>query len=211
MLEKRNKFYFPVDDVHFNGEEYQRPHRFNSLRYVPKFGTAIDVGAHVGTWAVDFVNMFDKTICFEPIAEHRECLKKNLYDSTLQRTKFVIYDCALGDKYEKEITLGYVSEGNSGTAAVTENGIYKAEMKTLDSFEFEEVDYMKVDVEGFELQFLKGATDTILRTRPVLNIEIKNNCESFGIKRQEIADYICDTLGMTCVGQTVQDYVFKFV
>ena len=81
MLEKRNKFYFPVDDVHFNGEEYQRPHRFNSLRYVPKFGTAIDVGAHVGTWAVDFVNMFDKTICFEPIAEHRECLKKNLYNS----------------------------------------------------------------------------------------------------------------------------------
>ena len=84
-------------------------------------------------------------------------------------------------------------------------------MKTLDSFEFEEVDYMKVDVEGFELQFLKGATDTILRTKPVLNIEIKNNCESFGIERQEIADYICDTLGMTCVGQTVQDYVFKFV
>ena len=128
LLEKRNKFYFPVKDNHFNGEEYQKPHRFHSLGFVDNYGTAIDVGAHV-----------------------------------------------------------------------------------LDSFDFENVDYLKVDVEGFELQFLKGAAETIKRTKPVINIEIKNNCESFGISRQDIADYICKDLGMTCVGKTVQDYIFKYV
>ena len=209
LLEKRNKFYFPAKDNHFNGDEYQKPHRFHSLGFVDNYGTAIDVGAHVGTWAVDLVNMFDMTICFEPIKEHRDCLNENLYQS---ENEYRIYDCALGDKYEKEISLGYVTEGNSGTASIAaENTEYTAEMRTLDSFDFENVDYLKVDVEGFELQFLKGATDTIKRTKPVINIEIKNNCESFGISRQDIADYICKDLGMTCVGKTVEDYIFKYV
>ena len=209
LLEKRNKFYFPAKDNHFDGQEYQKPHRFHSLGFVENYNVAIDVGAHVGTWAVDLARMFDMTICFEPIKEHRDCLRENLADF---ENKFIIYDCALGDKYEKEISLGYVTEGNSGTASIAaENAEYTADMRTLDSFEFKNVDYLKVDVEGFELQFLKGAADTIKRTKPVINIEIKNNCESFGISRQEIADYICKDLGMTCVGKTVQDYIFKYV
>lgn len=210
-LEKRNKFYFPKKDNHFNGDTYQQPHRFNSLRFVSNFGTAVDVGAHVGTWAVDFVKMFDKTICFEPIKEHRECLIKNLETTIGDSSKYEIYDCALGDKYEDTVHLGYVTEGNSGTASIVSEGEYTAEMKPLDSFEFDSIDYIKVDVEGFELQFLKGAAETIKRTKPVLNIEIKHNCESFGISRQQIADYLCEDLGLTLVGQTVQDYIFKYV
>lgn len=209
LLEKRNKFYFPVKDNHFNGEEYQKSHRFHSLGFVNNYGTAIDVGAHVGTWAVDLVRMFNMTICFEPIKDHRDCLNKNLSEA---KNEYKIYDCALGDKYEKEISLGYVTEGNSGTASIAaENAEYTAEMRTLDSFEFDNIDYIKVDVEGFEMQFLKGAAETIKRTKPVINIEIKNNCESFGISRQDIADYICNDLGMTCVGKTVQDYIFKYI
>lgn len=211
-LEKRNNFYFPAKDNHFNGDEYQKPHRFNSLRFVTNYGVAVDVGAHVGTWAVDMVRMFDKTICFEPILEHRECLVKNLQEVTGDSNRYVIYDCALGDEEKPEIFLGYVTEGNSGTASIAATiGEYTAEMKTLDSFNLEQMDYLKVDVEGFELQFLKGAAETIKRTKPVINIEIKNNCESFGISRQDIADYICNDLGMSCVGKTVQDYVFMYV
>lgn len=211
MLEKRNKFYFPEKDNHFSGDTYQQPHRFNSLSFVSNFGTALDVGAHVGTWAADFVKMFDKTICFEPIKEHRECLVKNLEAITKDSSKYEIYDCALGDEYKDKVYLGYVTEGNSGTASIVSEGEYSAEMKPLDSFNFSNIDYMKVDVEGFELQFLKGAAETIKRTKPVLNIEIKHNCESFGISRQQIADYLCEDLGLTLVGQTVQDYIFKYV
>ena len=172
-LEKRNNFYFPAKDNHFNGDEYQKPHRFNSLRFVTNYDVAVDVGAHVGTWAVDMVRMFDKTICFEPILEHRECLVKNLQEVTGDSSKYVIYDCALGDEEKPEIFLGYVTEGNSGTASIAATiGEYTAEMKTLDSFNLEQMNYLKVDVEGFELQFLKGAAETIKRTKPVINIEI---------------------------------------
>ena len=78
MIKKRHKFYFPEEDNHFDGNDYQVPHRSNSLKHVKKFDVAIDVGAHVGTWAVDLVKKFKQTICFEPIKEHRDCLVENL-------------------------------------------------------------------------------------------------------------------------------------
>ena len=78
VIEKRKDFYFPLADKHFLGGEYQEPHRTNSLSFVDNFGVAMDIGAHVGTWAVDLVQKFDKVICFEPILEHRICLERNL-------------------------------------------------------------------------------------------------------------------------------------
>ena len=40
--------------------------------------TVIDIGGHIGCWAKDFTNYFDKTIVFEPIYNHYNCLLKNL-------------------------------------------------------------------------------------------------------------------------------------
>jgi len=210
-LEKRQDFYFPVNDDHFSGEEYQKPHRIRSLQFVDDFDVALDVGSHVGTWAVDLCNMFNKVYCFEPIEIHRECLTRNL--SGFPSDRFEILPYALGAENDVEIALEYAAEGNSGTASITtdvEQGEYKAVLKTLDSFDFEKIDYIKVDVEGFELQFLKGASETIKRTKPVINIEIKNTCERFGTTQLEIANYLVNDLGMDCVGRTVADYIFIY-
>ena len=65
-------------------------------------------------------------------------------------------------------------------------------------------------MEGFELQFLKGANETIKRYKPVINIEIKDTCERFGTAPQEIADFITQDLQMKCVGKTVADYIFTY-
>ena len=73
---KRGKFWFPEDDNHFNGDNYQVHHRRLSLSHCDNFNTAIDVGAHVGTWAVDLQEFFEKVYAFEPVREHIECLEK---------------------------------------------------------------------------------------------------------------------------------------
>jgi FkbM family methyltransferase len=41
----------------------------------------------------------------------------------------------------------------------------------LDNYQFPRIDILKVDVEGMELDFLSGATNTILRHRPIIAIE----------------------------------------
>jgi len=207
VIEKRNNFYFPLVDNHFKGGEYQEPHRTNSLNFVNNFGVAMDVGAHVGTWAVDLVQKFDKVICFEPILEHRVCLQKNL--EKFSKDKYEIHSCALGNA-EGVVQLSYADQGNSGTASIVEDdgGDYAAHIKTLDSFNFSQIDYLKVDIEGFELQFLEGAVETIKRTKPVMNIEIKNTCERFGTTPEKIISFIENELNMELMGTTVADYVF---
>jgi FkbM family methyltransferase len=44
--------------------------------------------------------------------------------------------------------------------------------RTLDSFNFERVDLVKIDVEGMELDVLEGAEQTIRRCKPQMAIEI---------------------------------------
>jgi FkbM family methyltransferase len=207
----RNKFHLPDEDTHFNGDDYQVQHRFNSVKESMKkqrFGTAIDVGAHVGTWAVDLARYFEHVICFEPILEHRECLIKNM--EIFKPSRYSILPYALGDEDNKTIHLNYMSEGNSGTASIDTEGKYEAKLFTLDSFNYDKIDYLKVDIEGFELQFLKGATETIKRTKPVINIEIKNTCERFDVSPSDVKDYISDELKMICVNNTVKDYVYIY-
>ena len=66
---------------------------------------------------------------------------------------------------------------SAGDTAPREGAI---ECKTLDSFDLKEVDYVKIDVDGFEVPLLKGAAWTLQRNNPVVNIEMKVN------KRPEI-------------------------
>jgi hypothetical protein len=48
---------------------------------------------------------------------------------------------------------------------------HTGELTTLDRFNFESVDWIKIDVEGFENAVLEGSRATIQRNRPWLLIE----------------------------------------
>ena len=58
-----------------NGQQAQRD---NSLKYVKKWRTAIDVGANVGEWTRPLSKRFDKVVCFEPNPNFRQCFEKNI-------------------------------------------------------------------------------------------------------------------------------------
>jgi len=78
-------------------------------------------------------------------------------------------------------------------------------MKTFDSYELDKINYLKVDIEGYELNFLRGAKETIMRTKPVINIEIKPSVDA-----HLVMDYLSDELGMTFQGRTIKDYVYMY-
>ena len=61
---------------------------------------------------------------------------------------------------------------------------------TLDSYNFTDVDIIKIDVEGYELQVLEGASDTIKRNRPIVQIEcVETQPRAFGKTIQDLFDY----------------------
>ena len=61
---------------------------------------------------------------------------------------------------------------------------------TLDSYNFKDVDIIKIDVEGYELQVLEGAVNTIAQNRPIVQIEcVEIQPRAFGKTINDLMDY----------------------
>jgi FkbM family methyltransferase len=80
--------------------------------------------------------------------------------------------------------------------AKTHYALHTVTVNTLDSYNFENVDIIKVDVEGYEFPVLKGAEQTIRRCRPVVQLEmVEAQAKRFGYTPQDIADFFINKIG----------------
>jgi FkbM family methyltransferase len=71
--------------------------------------------------------------------------------------------------------------------------------RTIDSYNFDEVDAIKIDVEGSELMVMQGAEQTIKKHRPSIQVEIvPKQCELFGYNPQDLYDFFVD-MDYVCV------------
>ena len=78
----------------------------------------------------------------------------------------------------------------------THYALHTVTVNTLDSYGFEDVDIIKVDVEGFEFSVLKGGEQTIRRCRPVVQLEmVEAQYKRFGYTPQDIADFFVNKIG----------------
>ena len=170
-------YLFPSNDTHFDRwmleGEYQQKQRDALFEYMEErrpIEYIADVGAHVGLWSRPMMRRANtKYICaFEPNNSVRECYVLNMggFDN------YSIYPVALGHKNMKGFLN--VETDNSGNTNVHPTRSGNTEIRTLDSFNFEHLDYIKVDVEGFEYNFLQGAVDTLNRCRPFVHLEMKS-------------------------------------
>lgn len=135
-----------------------------AMEHVKDHRTAVDVGAHCGLWSMWLAKVFREVHAFEPLEKHRECLVKNAPTVT-------VHPYALGSK-EATVRL---REGvaTSGDTHVHPDGEHVAEVKRLDSFELQNVDFVKIDAEGYELFILEGGENLIRQQRPTLIVEQK--------------------------------------
>jgi FkbM family methyltransferase len=190
-----NGIWLPDTDQHFEAmmvrvekQEYfgsqVGTYQFNklqqALKYTKKRRVALDVGAHVGFWSMWLAKEFDFVHAFEPVESHAECFSKNVLSKNVS-----LHENAVGG------TAGYAGliqdEENSGKAHIGYGS--QVEVITIDSLELEKVDLIKIDVEGYELQVILGAVDTIARCKPFIVIEQN------GVMRD--AGMMLESLGMT--------------
>lgn len=147
-----------------NGQLAQRD---NSLRYVKKWRTAIDVGSNVGEWTRPLAEKFQQVICFEPNPSFRECFNKNISE-----TNVTLHPYGLS-KNEHKVTQGFNNTYLNEMAGDTAPRDGDIQCRTLDSFNLTNVDYIKIDIDGFEVPMLLGAQKTMRENNPVINIEMK--------------------------------------
>ena len=188
-IEKINGFWVPSNDIHVEQWRQGQPFTQNKcLREFlewcrsrdKKFNTVLDIGAWCGTWSAEFAPYCKKIYAIEPDRTHVECLLKNL--SSFDNIELLDY--AVGD-IETRVSL----TDDDFTQARRIYSIGNILMKTVDSFKFEDVDLIKIDVEGFEMNVLRGAKDT-LKDCNFLMIELNNNSKKYNSSNNEIEKYI---------------------
>jgi hypothetical protein len=78
---------------------------------------------------------------------------------------------------------------NPGQIKKSQN-IVNVPARTIDSYNFEDVDAIKIDVEGSELFVIHGAQNTIDRCRPSVQVEIvPKQCAQYGYQPQDLYDF----------------------
>lgn len=124
----------------------------------------IDVGAHVGFWSFYMAEFFDYVHAFEPIPLHYDLLQQNMP----RYSNWTATNIALGDVNQ---TMRMKVPERTGRACIDPDGEIPVDVVPLDSFNYQNVDLIKIDVEGFEQRVLFGGEKTIKTNRPVIVIE----------------------------------------
>lgn len=134
------------------------------LKETFKNGRALDIGANIGNHSVYYSSIFSRIESFEPHPRIASLLRFN----TEPAGNVTVQEFGVGD----ENTTSVMNEvaGNIGASAIGEGHI-AINVRTIDSYDFDDVVFMKIDVEGFEKQVLRGARETIARCSPIMIIE----------------------------------------
>ena len=140
----------------------QGPLRQIAYGYVKQWRGCIDAGANVGMWTRNLMNDFETVHCFEPNPMFIECWHKNIPSDK----NAILHEVGLG---EAESTANF-SQPLDQKLQRTSGSV---KIKTLDSYELSDIDFVKIDVDGYEDLLLQGAKETLANNDPVINIEMK--------------------------------------
>lgn len=215
-MKQSHGFYFPDYDNHFprllekslkndGVTRYQWRARESAINACKNRRTCIDIGANVGLWSCELVEKFEKVIAFEPVKEFIECYHKNV-----KKNNFLIYECALGNEMS-HINMNIV-EGNTGHTHIDKNSLGKGTipLKTLDSFNFTNIDLIKIDVEGYENDILLGGLETIKYNKPILVIEQQKHEYQDDTKSLPAVRFL-ENLGYKVIDQHNKDFILKIL
>lgn len=139
----------------------------------------IDIGSNVGIYSYFFYNKFNKIESFEPLSEITYRL------NTLDKKKLKIHNVALSNN--KGFAQIYIPIINNeltyplSSLLIKHKPFAKKKIKinTLDNYNFEEVDLIKIDVEGNEKNIILGGLKTIENNNPAILCEIEQRHISF--------------------------------
>ena len=160
-----------------NAGDGQSELRREAYKHIKSWRGCVDAGANVGMWTRYLMQDFEQVHCFEPNPVFIECWRKN----TPADQNAVLHEVGLGDS---EHTATFTQP----LAQMLDRTPGDIQIRTLDSFELVDIDFIKIDVDGYEDLLVKGAQETIAQNLPVINIEMKRS------KRPGIVRVAEDTL-----------------
>jgi len=150
-------------------------HEADFFLSLPDHTVAVEVGANIGSLTLPISRYYKWVYAFEPQPEIFKILAANLALNSLVNAHCFPYGCS---DENNEITLPHIDYNHPNNYGAFElekyqgQGDHKVRIVRLDDFlDPPALDLLKVDVEGMELQVLKGAEKLIQKFSPVIFVE----------------------------------------
>lgn len=160
--------------------------------------TVVQAGGNVGLWPRRLAEVFAHVLTFEPDDVSRQCLIANVPKSVEVRAE------ALGDK------IGFVGirHESLGSHAVFSDGS-DVPVVTVDDLDLYDLDFLQLDIEGYEWHALSGAIETLKRCKPLVQLELRDFTLNYGKSDYEVRALL-GSLGYREVSQQPgNDVVFE--
>ncbi|MCI5223594.1 MAG: FkbM family methyltransferase [Candidatus Electrothrix sp. AR4] len=138
--------------------------------------TALDIGANIGNHTVYLSEFFDKIIAFEPNPTTYSVLKIN----TNHLSNVVCLDTGVSSKkgsirfQVNELNMGgsrIVSGNHADEDHLSQININVLPIDDINELKSETIEFIKIDVEGHEIEVIRGMTDTLCRNKPIIAFE----------------------------------------
>ena len=165
-------------------DNYQSKELNDALAYCTQFRTAIDIGAHIGIISFQLSKKFKSVHSFEIDTDVFECLKQNMQSKTANVN---LHNFGIGDT-ERSVDLKKTAKTFS--THVIHNSIGSYKIKSLDQLNITDIDFIKIDAEGFEPLIAKGSLKTIEKYKPIILYERKNHPQRYGFERDSLLEIL---------------------
>jgi FkbM family methyltransferase len=182
---------------------YEEPERLFIARVLKPGMTFLDVGAHNGYYTLLAANRVGKegrVVAFEPSPRERRRLRWNLALNRCQNV--AVEPCALGAN-EGTAPLFVVQGRETGFNSLRPPALdeptrqVRVNVDTLDRYmahsDLAAVHFIKMDVEGAELEVLRGASETLRRFSPAVMCELVDaRTEPWGYRSAAVYDFLAE-------------------
>lgn len=182
--------YYPIDFIQSkivdNNNFFEHDILQELQPYIKKNAVVLDIGANIGNHSVYWAVRSDakKIYSFEPVKDFFKILKKNVEINQLN-DKVKIFNIGLSDK-KINGSISFYKHTDIGVTRIKQDSNGNLTLDKLDNITFEDntIDFIKIDVEGHELEVLRGARETLLKYKPTIFIE------TFPDKKTKVHEYL---------------------
>lgn len=207
-----------IQKHHLSGCLYEKEELSLMSKYLLPNSVVYDIGANVGNHAIFFATVLasKKVICFEANPITAQLLQININLNSLNGVINTEYlGIGLGDALGLcEITYPQVNNIGASQLSKSVNGITDSDLSTvimpLDRLNIKDLpNFIKIDVEGMEVQVLNGMSNIIAMTHPTMFIEVDNkNRDAFN---EWIAKYHYEIMDSYKRYPSNENFLIKYV
>jgi FkbM family methyltransferase len=170
-------------------------------QHVPNKGVVVQAGGNCGFYVKQYADIFNLVYTFEPEPVNFFCLNLNVTSPNVLK-----FQACLGDKHEGVMLGNFMPD--VGATHVAGSGPIPT--FRIDDLALQACDLIHLDIEGYELNALKGAIETINKFKPVIALEFyKDWAARYATTLDDIDQFLAE-LGYQFTLDEQGDRIYKF-